>query len=110
VRGALGAAPRGPSLEAQRSSGDRPRAIYIRLRPVFGAVYAPFWLLALIIAGAAPSAVGALQSAMERRARRRTFDAITRAGLTLANEGVERPPERGRREEGPQRQDEGEPK
>jgi hypothetical protein len=42
----------------------------------------PVWLLALLAAGAAPFAVGAWQSALERRMRQRTLDVIARAGLS----------------------------
>ena len=39
----------------------------------------PVWLIALILACAAPFLVGALQSLLERRLRRRTLDTIHQA-------------------------------
>jgi len=39
----------------------------------------PIWLVALVVAGLAPLAVGALQSWHERRVRKRTLEVLTRA-------------------------------
>jgi hypothetical protein len=46
----------------------------------------PVWLVALLVAGAAPFAVGSLQAVLERRMRRRTIDVMMRAGIALRDD------------------------
>jgi hypothetical protein len=46
----------------------------------------PVWLIALIVAGVAPFAAGALQAVLERRMRRRTFEALGRAGIAVRDD------------------------